>query len=63
MRVKQEFVIVPEINGEDPNWLPMARGLIKWTEDLSNPDGTFKDPEMEAEFQEWQRERKGKESA
>ena len=63
MRVKQEFVIVPEINGEDPNWLPMARGLIKWTEDLSNPDGTFKDPALEAEFQEWQRERNGKESA
>ena len=71
MRTKQKFVmkdapsfrIVPEYTGQKTNLEPVSRAFVRAVERITGPDGCFKDPALEAEFQEWLKERREKESA
>lgn len=45
--------IRPEYTGTDPNLSPAASAFARMMKSITNPDGTFSDPELEAEFLEW----------
>lgn len=51
------FEIRAEYTGQKPNLRPAASAFVRMIKRVTNPDGTFKDPELEAEFQEWTKEK------
>jgi len=51
------FEIRAEYTGTKPNLRPAASAFVRMIKKVTNPDGTFKDPELEAEFQEWTKEK------
>ena len=48
-----DFEIKAEYTGQEPNLRPAASAFVRMIKKITNPDGTFTDPELEAEFQEW----------
>ena len=52
-----DFEIRAEFNGTEPNLRPSASAFARMIKKMTNPDGAFSDPELEAEYQEWQKER------
>jgi hypothetical protein len=55
MKDTPSFRIVPEYTGQKTNLEPVARAFVRAVERITGPDGCFKDPALEAEFQEWMR--------
>ena len=51
-----EMEIRAEYTGKEPNLKPAASAFARMIKKITNPDGTFTDPELEAEFQEWTKE-------
>ena len=51
-----DFEIRAEYTGTEPNLRPAASAFARMIKKITNPDGTFTDPELEAEFQEWTKE-------
>ena len=62
MKAAHGFKIVAEYNGQTPNWKPMASAFARAIEEAIDADGTFKDLALEAEFQEWMKERREKDA-
>ena len=62
MKAAHEFKIVAEYSGKPPNWKPMASAFARAIEEAIDADGTFKDLALEAEFQEWMKERREKDA-
>ena len=52
-----EFEIKAEYTGTEPNLKPAASAFARMIKKITNPDGTFTDPDLEAEFQEWIKEK------
>ena len=48
-----DFEIRAEYTGQDPNLRPAASAFARMIKKITNPDGTFTDPDLEAEYQEW----------
>ena len=48
-----EFEIRAEYTGTEPNLKPAASAFARMIKKITNPDGTFADPELEAEYQDW----------
>lgn len=48
-----DFEIRPEYTGTDPNLHPAASAFARLIKSITNTDGTFTDPDLEAEYQEW----------
>ena len=48
-----DFEIRAEYTGTEPNLKPAASAFVRMIKKQVNPDGTFIDPELEAEFQDW----------
>ena len=46
-----------EYTGTEPNLRPAASAFARMIKKITNPDGTFTDPELEAEFHEWTKEK------
>ena len=53
-----DYEIRTEYTGTDPNLHPAASAFARLIKSITNASGTFKDPDLEAEFQTWQQERK-----
>ena len=47
-----------EYTGVEPNMRPAANAFARAIRNHIDPDGTFTDPELESEFQEWMKSRK-----
>ena len=56
MPAAQELTIKAEYTGTDPNLVPAAHAFARVIRKVTNTDGTFTDPELEAEFQKWREE-------
>lgn len=52
-----DFEIRPEYTGTDPNLHPAASAFARLIKSITNADGTFTDPDLEAEFQAWEQKR------
>lgn len=63
MPAKAELTIKAESTGHEPNLKPAASAFARMIKKMTNIDGTFTDPELEAEFQEWMKAKAGKEIA
>ena len=48
-----EIEIRAEYTGETPNLRPVAGAFARMIKKITNPDGTFTDPDLEAEYQDW----------
>ena len=48
-----EMDIRAEYTGTDPNLRPAASAFARMIKKITNPDGTFTDPDLEEEYQEW----------
>ena len=48
-----DMEIRAEYTGQNPNLKPAASAFARMIKKITNPDGTFTDPELEAEYQEW----------
>ena len=48
-----DFEIRAEYTGQEPNLKPAASAFARMIKKITNPDGTFADPELEAEYQDW----------
>ena len=48
-----DFEIRPEYTGTEPNLKPAASAFARMIKKITNPDGSFTDPELEAEYQDW----------
>lgn len=48
-----DFEIRAEFTGTEPNMKPAASAFARMIKKITNPDGTFMDPELEAEYLEW----------
>ena len=55
--------IITEYSGKMPNWGPMASAFARAIDEALDADGNFKDPELNAEFQEWLKDQERKEIA
>ena len=53
MPARAEMTISAEFTGREPNLKPAASAFARMIREMVNPDGTFTDPELEAEFLEW----------
>ena len=42
-----------EYTGKTPNLRPAASAFARMIKKITNPDGTFTDPDLEAEYQDW----------
>ena len=49
----KEFEIRVEYTGTEPNLKPAASAFARMIKNAVNADGTFTDPQLEAEFQKW----------
>ena len=56
----EEMQIRIEYTGNEPNMKPAASAFARTIREATAADGTFKDPDLEAEFQQWIRARKEK---
>jgi len=52
-----DFEIVAEYTGTEPNLSPAASAFARLIKSITNADGTFTDTELEAEFQNWEKEK------
>ena len=48
-----EMEIRAEYTGQDPNLRSAASAFARMIKKITNPDGTFTDPDLEAEYQNW----------
>ena len=48
-----DFEIRAEYTGQEPNLRPAASAFARMIKKITNPDGTFTDPDLEAEYQDW----------
>ena len=48
-----EMEIRVEYTGTDPNLRPAASAFARMIKSMTDADGTFTDPDLEAEYQEW----------
>lgn len=48
-----DYEIHAEYTGKDPNLRPAASAFARMIKKITNPDGTFTDPDLEAEYQDW----------
>ena len=48
-----EMEIRAEYTGTDPNLRPAASAFARLIKSITNTDGTFADPDLEAEYQDW----------
>ena len=48
-----DFEIRAEYTGQKPNLKPAASAFARMIKKITNPDGTFTDPDLEAEYQDW----------
>ena len=48
-----DFEIRAEYTGQEPNLRPAASAFAMMIKKITNPDGTFTDPDLEAEYQDW----------
>lgn len=48
-----DLEIRAEFTGKDPNLRPAASAFARLIKSITNADGTFTDPDLEAEYQEW----------
>ena len=55
--------IITEYSGKMPNWGPMASAFARAIDEALDADGNFKDPKLDAEFQEWLKDKERKERA
>jgi hypothetical protein len=53
-----DYEIRAEYTGTEPNLKPMASAFARMIQKKVNPDGTFIDPELEAEYQDWIKKRR-----
>ena len=53
-----DFEIKAEYTGKEPNLKPAASAFARMIKKITNPDGTFTDPELEAEYQDWIKKRR-----
>ena len=53
-----EMEIRAEFTGKDPNLRPAASAFARMIKKITNPDGTFTDPDLEAEYQDWIKKRR-----
>ena len=59
----EDLQIRAEYTGAKPNLRPAASAFSRVIRDAVNPDGTFKDQDLEAEFQQWLKNQNRKEIA
>ena len=52
-----EMEIRAEYTGTDPNLRPAASAFARLIKSITNTDGAFTDPDLEAEYQEWIKKR------
>ena len=57
----EELQIRVECTGTRPNLQPAASAFARLIRKATNPDGSFSDPDLEAEFQQWMKDRNRKE--
>ena len=48
-----DFEIKAEYTGTETNLKPAASAFARMIKKITNPDGSFTDPELEAEYQDW----------
>jgi hypothetical protein len=48
-----DYEIRAEYTGQEPNLRPAASAFARMIKKITNPDGTFTDPDLEAEYQDW----------
>jgi hypothetical protein len=48
-----DFEIRAEYTGQEPNLRPAASAFARMIKKITNPDGTFTDPDLETEYKEW----------
>lgn len=48
-----DYQIRAEYTGEEPNLRPAASAFARLIKSITNADGTFTDPDLEAEYQDW----------
>ena len=48
-----DYQIRAEYTGTDPNLRPAASAFARLIKSITNADGTYKDPDLEAEYQDW----------
>ena len=53
MILMADFEIRAEYTGQEPNLRPAASAFARMIKKITNPDGTFTDPDLEAEYQDW----------
>jgi hypothetical protein len=53
-----DFEIKAEYTGQEPNLRPAASAFARMIKKITNPDGTFTDPDLEAEYQDWIKKRR-----
>lgn len=53
-----DFEIRTEYTGQEPNLRPAASAFARMIKKITNPDGTFTDPDLEAEYQDWIKKRR-----
>ena len=53
-----DFEIRAEYTGKEPNLKPAASAFARMIKKITNPDGTFIDPDLEAEYQDWIKKRR-----
>ena len=53
-----DFEIRAEYTGKEPNLRPAASAFARMIKKITNPDGTFTDPDLEAEYQDWIKKRR-----
>ena len=61
MSTDKELTIRVEYTGENPNLRPAASAFARLLRQVTNPDGSFSDPDIEAEFQQWMNDKNEKE--
>ena len=57
MMTMDDFEIVAEYTGTEPNLRPAAGAFARLIKSITGADGAFTDPELEAEFQNWVKEK------
>ena len=53
MILMADFEIRAEYTGQEPNLRPAASAFARKIKKITNPDGIFTDPDLEAEYQDW----------
>ena len=60
MPANQEMTIRVTYTGQEANLKPAASAFAEAIQRAVNADGTFIDPELEAEFQKWRKDNGGR---